>query len=204
MSNVDRIRPASNLVSPPHPPCGHLLPRGEKGACAQRASAMANRRKSCALNQRNAHNGALEVRVEALTNKAAHYGFGLVRSIGCALFGLTSISSAMIDDICRERRAATDARRFGVRNRVAAAHSAENQTAHGAQQVGGSAHENARAKRFARSNMCATSQSMHKPTRFRFQRRLTPGLFRATCEYRSLSLDRYVVPVSDSCGNRTA
>ena len=43
-----------------------------------------NRRKSCALTPQNAHNGALGVRVGALTNKAAHYRFDLVRTALCA------------------------------------------------------------------------------------------------------------------------
>lgn len=128
--------------------------------------ALDNRRKWCALNHRNAHNGAPEVRVEALTNKAAHYGFDLVRSVGCALFGLTSISSAMIDDICRERCAATDARWFGLRRRVAAAQSSKTASARSAHENVGWAQQNARAKRFTRSNMCATSQSMNKPDAF--------------------------------------
>ena len=45
------------------------------------------------------------MRVGALTNKAAHYRFGLVRTGQRALRGLTSTASAAIDEICRERRA---------------------------------------------------------------------------------------------------
>ena len=75
----------------------------------------ANRRKSCALNPRNAHIGALGVRVGALTNKAAHNGFDLVRTVWCALFGLTSISGAAICNICRERRGTAGTRRSLVR-----------------------------------------------------------------------------------------
>ena len=64
-----------------------------------------NRRKWCALNLGNAHNGALGVRVGALTNKAAHYRFHLVRTGQRALRGLTSMASRAAGKICRERRA---------------------------------------------------------------------------------------------------
>ena len=87
---------------PPHPPCGHLLPRGEKGGGSR------NRRKCCALNHADAHNSPLGVRIGALTNKAAHYRFHLVRTGQRALRGLTSMASRAAGKICRERRYAAD------------------------------------------------------------------------------------------------
>ena len=70
-----------------------------------------NRRKSRALNRRNAHNRPSVVRVGALTNKAAHYAPGVVRTGRGALRGLTSISGAATGNIRRERREAIGERR---------------------------------------------------------------------------------------------
>ena len=84
-----------------------------------------NRRKCRALNHANAHKRVLGVRVGALTNKAAHYRFDLVRTGHRALRGLTSISVAATCNICRERRGASAAARYGVRNLAAAAHFAD-------------------------------------------------------------------------------
>ena len=90
--------------------------------CRGLRRASRNRRKSRALNRRNAHNGPFVVRVGALTNKAAHCRFPLVRRCVHAVGILTSILSAAIDNICRERRGVPVARRCGVRTLAFAAH----------------------------------------------------------------------------------
>ena len=90
-----------------------------------RRRALGNRRKSCALNRPNAHNGPLVVRVGALTNKAAHYRFHLVRTGQRALRALTSISITATCNISRDRRAAAGTGRQEVRKPAAVAHSAE-------------------------------------------------------------------------------
>ena len=92
------------------------------------------------------------MRVGALTNKAAHYRFELVRIVGCALFGLTSILKATIGDICRERRGAGVGGRRGVRKLIAAAHYADK---HG----GRRAHENVDA---AQENACCAQKPRNK------------------------------------------
>ncbi len=63
-----------------------------------------NRRKSCALNPRIAHKWGAVVRVGALTNKAAHYRFELVRTGQGVLRALTSIWGSAAGSICRLRR----------------------------------------------------------------------------------------------------
>ena len=94
-----------------------------------------NRRKSCALNRSDAHKGTSAVRVEALTNKAAHYRFGLVRTGHSALRALTSICAATAGNIPRERRNAARRRPCEVRKLTSAAHDAPDRT-------GRTAHEN--------------------------------------------------------------
>ena len=107
------IRAAPRPLAPSSAPAGHLLPPGEKGRIrlppgerevgARRAIVTRNRRKWCALNRATAHKEALGVRVGALTNKAAHYRFDLVRTGQGTLQALTSTASAATDTICRER-----------------------------------------------------------------------------------------------------
>ncbi len=130
---------------PPHPPCGHLLPRGEKGGGSR------NRRKCCALNHADAHNSPLGVRIGALTNKAAHYRFHLVRTGHRALLGLTSISGATAGNICRERRGAVGGRCCGVRKIAAAAHIAEIGPARTAHENVGAAQQNVLCEQDPRS-----------------------------------------------------
>ena len=101
-----------------------------------------NRRKCCALNHDSAHNRPLEVRVGALTNKAAHYRFDLVRTGQRALRRLTSISSATTGHICRERRGAVGGDDCRVRKFAAAAHSVEIVPARTAHENVGAAQQN--------------------------------------------------------------
>ncbi|MBA4017440.1 MAG: hypothetical protein C0483_09730 [Pirellula sp.] len=124
MPNIAGFIRTRNREYPPHPPFGHcsteltagLLPPGENEAQAGRAHGIFHRRKCCALNRPNAHNGTLGVRVEALTNKGAHYTFPLVRTGHCTLRGLTSIDDTTIGDICRKRRTRSADKPMGVRN----------------------------------------------------------------------------------------
>ena len=105
-----------------------------------------NRRKSCALTRSNAHIRALGVRVGALTNKAAHYRFDLVRTGHIAIRGLTSICGATAGKIPRERRDADRRWPCGVRKFTAAAHKAIDR-------IGRTAHLNAVA---AQENVAGT------------------------------------------------
>ena len=125
MPYVDKSDRVSKAVPPPHRPCGHLLPRGEKGAGVHRARDIQNRRKWCALNYDSAHNLSLGVRVGALTNKAAHYLFHLVRTGLGTVRRLTSISGAATGGICRERRGSVTDGSRGVRKLARLAHIAE-------------------------------------------------------------------------------
>ena len=102
-----------------------------------------NRRKSCALIQPNAHYPPPEVRVGALTNKAAHNQFGLVRTRACAVRVLTSIYVVTIDGFCRERRGEPITARRGVRNLGRPAHMRESPTRASARENEPSAPENA-------------------------------------------------------------
>lgn len=113
-----------------------------------------NRRKWCALSRRSAHNGALEVRVEALTNKGAHYGAGVVRSGSCASRGLTSTRGAKSDDISRKQRvrARCSVRRCALL--VAAAHTAARRDGRYAHKNVDSTHQNVSSAQSARSKMC--------------------------------------------------
>ncbi len=126
-----------------------------------------NRRKWCALSRRSAHNGALEVRVEALTNKGAHYGAGVVRSGSSASRGLTSTRGAKCGDISRERRVRARCRAPGCALLVAAAHMTEGRDGRYAHKNVGSAHQNVSSAQSARSKMCRnhgekTRASMNK------------------------------------------
>ena len=106
--------------------------------------ALANRRKCCALYRRNAHNRPPGVRVEALTNKAAHYRLHLVRTTLGMFQILTSICSAAAGNICRERRDSFVAACSHVRKFDAAAHIGGFDLGRSAQQMRTTAHENMR------------------------------------------------------------
>ena len=112
--------------------------------------AVRNRRKCCALNSADAHNCAPVVRVEALTNKGAHYGSGLVRSRCCAPGGLTSTASARGDNIWRERRLRAKCDGGACAILASNAHIGAGRTGRSAQQTVDSAQENARSKQSAR------------------------------------------------------
>ena len=101
-----------------------------------------NRRKSRALNRRNAHNRRSAVRVGALTNKAAHNHCDLVRTSDCAVRVLTSICDVATDGICRERRGEPITAHREVRNLGRPAHMREFPTCAGAHENERSAHEN--------------------------------------------------------------
>ena len=92
-----------------------------------------NRRKSRALIPPNAHYSPPEVRVGALTNKAAHNHFGVVRTSDCAVRVLTSICDVATDGFCRERRGEPITARRGVRNLGRPAHMREFPTCASAQ-----------------------------------------------------------------------
>ena len=119
-----------------------------------------NRRKSCALTPRNAHNGPRAVRVGALTNKAAHYRFHLVRTALCAIRALTSIRSATAGDICRKPRGVVEPSRDRVRNFAAAAHNVAAATCCRAQLMRTSAQENGRRAHAARSKPRIAASSL--------------------------------------------
>ena len=111
-----------------------------------------NRRKSCALNRSNAHKGTSAVRVECVTNKAAHYRFNLVRTGHNAIRGLMSICNATAGKISRERRNADLRLPCGVRKFTAAAHKAIDRIGRTAHLIGVAAQENVDGKHVTSSN----------------------------------------------------
>ncbi len=134
--------------------------------CRGLRRASRNRRKSRALNRRNAHNGPFVVRVGALTNKAAHYRFPLVRRCVHAVGILTSIMVAVTVNICRERRGVPVARRCGVRTLAFAAHIAERHGGRSLHLIVGLAHENARFTHDWRGIVSAVEREAELPHRF--------------------------------------
>ena len=91
------------------------------------------------------------MRVEALTNKAAHNAPNVVRTSGYALRPLTSIREVTTIDICRERRDTSEERRCRVRKLAPTAHIFENSSGRSAQQMRNPAHENGPKMRHARN-----------------------------------------------------
>ena len=142
-SRAESCRSVKDSFAPSPAPSGHPLPQGARGVPWYACRAVENRRKSCALIPGNAHNRALGVRVGALTNKAAHNQFGLVRTRDCAVRVLTLIYDVTIDGFCRERRGEPITARRGVRNLGRPAHMRESPTRASAHENEPSAPENA-------------------------------------------------------------
>ena len=132
MPNSVRFHSPFTAEHPAQPPFRHLLSRATKDDRRRRTRTGENRRKSCALIGVGAHISAPVVRVEALTNKAAHNAFPLVRTEWYALRGLTSIYGTTEGNICRKRRHRTAGRRFAVRNLLRGCAHREMRTVRGA------------------------------------------------------------------------
>ena len=134
------------------PPAVRLRSRqATRRALSDEIRAARNRRKCCALNRAYAHNDAPVVRVEALTNKGAHYRTGAVRIGCCAPGGLRATASARGDNICRERRLRAKCDDGACALLAFDAHIAAGHTGRSAQQIVDSAHENVRSQQPSRS-----------------------------------------------------